>query len=69
MNHRSAKDRRGERTIDSKLASLLTLGPSSDDGALAMCILLRRNANGTGRESMRVVDRVMGTEMELGIFL
>jgi len=26
-----------------------------------VCVPLRRNGNGTGRESMRVMDRVMGT--------
>ena len=34
-----------------------------------MCVPLRKNGNGTGRESMRVMNRVMGTGREPGIFL
>jgi len=35
----------------------------------AMCVPLRRNANGTGVESKRVLARVIGTGTEPGIFL
>jgi len=35
----------------------------------AACVPLRRNGNGTGTESMRVMDWVMGTGREPGIFL
>jgi len=35
----------------------------------AVCLSLRRNGNRTGRESMWVIDRVMGTGREEGTFL
>jgi len=35
----------------------------------AMCVPLRKNGNETGRESMRVVDRGMGTGREVEILL
>jgi len=45
------------------------MGSFLADKSTAVCVPLRRNGNGTGKESMRIMDRVMGTGMELGIYL
>ena len=52
-----------------RTASLVCAIPLQVQSLTAVCVPLRRNGNGTGRESMRVMDRVMATGKEPGIFL